>query len=168
MTLSADILNQRSPYKLSQLGEFTFRFVTDQNIHYTVGFYKDTIFMDDGAYHFFIDNGEHEHGSYDSKILDVVTVILEEFFSQEPTVMLYICDSTDHRQAARDRLYHLWFYDYARSHEMTLYSDSVTFKKVNYYAGILMRHDHPLHDMILSYYQDFLKHVPQLYAPRDK
>jgi hypothetical protein len=31
-----------------------------------------------------------------------------------------------------------------------------------------MRHDHPLHDMILSYYQDFLKHVPQLYVPRDK
>lgn len=107
MTLSADILNQRSPYKLSQLGEFTFRFVTDQKIHYTVGFYKDTIFMDDGAYHFFIDNSEHEHGSYDPKILDVVTVILEEFFSQEPTVMLYICDTTDHRQAARDRLYHL-------------------------------------------------------------
>lgn len=107
MTLSADILNQRSPYKLSQLGEFTFRFVTDQNIHYTVGFYKDTIFMDDGAYHFFIDNSEHEHGSYDSKILDVVTVILEEFFN-------------------------------------------------------------PLHDMILSYYQDFLKHVPQLYTPREK
>ena len=116
----------------------------------------------------FIDNSENEHGSYDSKILDVVTVILEEFFSQEPTVMLYICDSTDHRQAARDRLYHLWFYDYARSHEMTLYSDSVTFKQVNYYAGILMRHDHPLHDMILSYYQDFLKHVPQLYTPREK
>jgi len=124
--------------------------------------------MDDGAYHFFIDNREHEHGSYDPKILDVVTVILEEFFSQEPTVMLYICDSTDHRQAARDRLYHLWFYDYARSHEMTLYSDSVTFRQVNYYAGILMRHDHPLHDMILSYYQDFLKHVPQLYTPREK
>ena len=39
MTLSADILSQRSPYKLSQLGEFTFRFVTDQDIHYTVGFY---------------------------------------------------------------------------------------------------------------------------------
>ena len=27
--------------------------------------------MDDGAYHFFIDNSEHEHGSYDPKILDV-------------------------------------------------------------------------------------------------
>ncbi len=124
--------------------------------------------MDDGAYHFFIDNNGREHGSYDSKILDVVTVILEEFFNQEPTVMLYICDSTDHRQSARDRLYHLWFYDYARNHEMTLYSDSVTFNQVNYYAGILLRHDHPLHDMILSYYQDFLKHVPQLYTTREK
>ena len=68
MTLSADTLNQRSPYALMQLGELTFRFVTDQQIHYTVGFYKDTIFMDDGAYHFFIDNSENEHGSYDPKI----------------------------------------------------------------------------------------------------
>ena len=58
----------------------------------------------------------------------------------------------------------------ARWRFLPIYStnDSVTFKNVNYYAGILMRHDHPLHDMILSYYQDFLKHVPQLYAPRDK
>ena len=47
MTLSADTLNQRSPYALMQLGELTFRFVTDQQIHYIVGFYKDTIFMDD-------------------------------------------------------------------------------------------------------------------------
>jgi hypothetical protein len=25
-----------------------------------------------------------------------------------------------------------------------------------------------LHDIILSYYQDFLKHVPQLYTAREK
>ena len=31
-----------------------------------------------------------------------------------------------------------------------------------------LRHDHPLHDMILAYYQDFLKHVPELFVPRDK
>lgn len=168
MTLSADKLNLRSPYLLTQVNDLTFRFVTDQQINYLVGFYKDNIFMDEGAYHFFIDNSQNEHGSYDPKILDVVTVIIEEFFSQEPTVMLYICDPSDQRQAARDRLYHLWFYDYARSHEMTLFSDSVTFKKVKYYAGILLRHDHPLHDMILSYYQDFLKHVPALYSTREK
>lgn len=168
MTLSADKLNLRSPYHLSQVNEFTFRFVTDQQISYTVGFYKDNIFMEEGSYHFFIDNDHNEHGSYDPKIFDTVTVIIEEFFNQEPMVMLYICDVTDKRQAIRDRLYHLWFYDYARSHEMTLYSDSVTFRKVKYYAGILLRHDHPLHDMILAYYQDFLKNVPVLYTIREK
>jgi len=73
MKLSAYILNQRSPYKLIQLGELTFRFVTDQQIRYTVGFYKDTIFIDDGAYHFFIDNSGNEHGFYAPKILEVVT-----------------------------------------------------------------------------------------------
>ena len=135
MTLSADKLNHRSPYQLTQINDMTFSFVTDKQIHYNVGFYKDTYFMDEGAYHFFIDNSEHEHGSYDPKILDTVTVILEEFFGQGPSVMLYICDPTDKRQAARDRLYHLWFYDYARNHEMTLFSDSVTFNNTKYYAG---------------------------------
>ena len=32
MTLSADILNLRSPYQLSQVNDLTFRFVTDQQI----------------------------------------------------------------------------------------------------------------------------------------
>ena len=168
MTLSADKLNQHSPYHLTQINGMAFRFVTDQQVHYDVGFYKDTFFMGEGAYHFFIDNPQKEHGAYDPKILDVVTLILEEFFSQEPTVMLYICDPTDKRQAARDRLYHLWFYDYARNHEMTLFSDSVTFKDVKYYTGILMRHDHPMHDLILASYQEFLKHVPERFMIREK
>ena len=59
MILSADKLNVRSPYHLWQVNDLTFRFVTDQQIHYVVGFYKDTFFMDDGAYHFFIDNSQH-------------------------------------------------------------------------------------------------------------
>ena len=91
MTLSADKLNLRAPYQLTQINDMTFSFVTDKQIHYNVGFYKDTYFMDEGAYHFFIDrstsgrlqgkNSEHEHGSYYPKILDTVTVILEDFFS---------------------------------------------------------------------------------------
>ncbi|MBQ7996409.1 MAG: hypothetical protein IJ249_01925 [Paludibacteraceae bacterium] len=168
MILSADKLNQHSPYHLTQINDMAFGFVTDQQIRYNVGFYPDKFFMGEGAYHFFIDNSEHEHGTYDPKILDVVTIILEEFFSQEPTVMLYICDPTDKRQAARDRLYHLWFYDYARNHEMTLFSDSVTFKEIKYYTGILMRHDHPMHDIILTSYQEFLKHVPERFTIREK
>lgn len=168
MILSADKLNQHSPYHLSHINDMAFSFVTDQQICYKVGFHKATFFMCEGAYLFFIDNVDGEHGAYDPKILDVITLILEEFFSQEPNVMLYICDPADQRQAARDRLYHLWFYDYARNHEMTLYSDCVTFKDTKYYTGILLRHDHPIHDMILTAYQNFLRRVPQRYSIQGK
>ena len=67
MTLSADKLNLRSPYQLTQINDMTFNFVTDKQIRYNVGFYKDTYFMEEGTYHFFIDNSEHEHGSYQEK-----------------------------------------------------------------------------------------------------
>jgi len=42
MTLSADRLNLRSPYRLVQINDMTFSFVTDKQIYYNVGFYKDT------------------------------------------------------------------------------------------------------------------------------
>ena len=48
MTLSVDKLNLRSPYQLTQVNDLTFRFVTDQQINYLVGFYKDSFFMDEG------------------------------------------------------------------------------------------------------------------------
>ena len=162
MTLSLDKLNKKSPYALIKLSELTFSFVTDQGIHYEVGFYKDTIFMKDGeAYHFFIDNSEDEHGSHDPKIVDVVITLLEEFFAQEPSVMLYICDPTDNRQAARNRLYVMWYHTYAMSHHLTMYTDSIELDGVAYYTGILMKPDHPHHDEILVAFQQFLKFLPQ-------
>ena len=168
MNLSLDRINSMAPYQLIKLTDMTFRFVTDSGILYHIGFYQDTLFLKEGAYHFFIDNTGGEHGAHDSKIVDVVVAVLEEFFCQEPSVMLYICDPTDQRQAARNRLYHLWYHEYAMSHKMTLYSDSVEMDGVRYYAGILMRHDHPNHDDILVAYQRFLKLFPERYHVADK
>ena len=34
MKLSADKLNQHSPYQLTQINDMAFRFVTDQQVHY--------------------------------------------------------------------------------------------------------------------------------------
>ena len=146
----------------------SFCFVTDQGIHYDIGFYADRYFMPNEAYHFYIDNSQHEHGTYDPKIYEVVVTIIEHFFNQEPSVMLYVCDPVDKRQAARNRLYNIWFYDYALNHEMTLYSDAITYKDVTYYAGILLKHTHPKHDKILSDYQDFLKTVTERYVINTK
>jgi len=162
MTLSLESINLKSPYRLTQLTEMTFSFVTDQGIHYDAGFYPDEFFMPGLAFHFYIDNTLGEHGNYDAKVMEVVVAVIEEFFKQANNVMLYICDPVDHRQAARNRLYRMWFLDYAMNHEMTLFSDSVTFEGETYFSGVLMRHDHPLHDEIIIRYQEFLKKAPSV------
>jgi len=164
MTLSLERINARSPYQLQPLtDELSFCFVTEQNLHYTIGFYPDKYFMPNEAYHFFIDNEQDEHGTLDPKIMDVVISVIEEFFYQDPMVMLYICDPTDNRQAARNLLYRMWYLEYAYNHEMTLFSDAVVFGETKYFAGILLRHDHPRHNEILADYQQFLSIVPKLY-----
>ncbi|MCQ2340717.1 MAG: immune inhibitor A [Paludibacteraceae bacterium] len=168
MILSLDKINSKSPYRLIKLTDLTFRFVTDGGLHYSVGFYQDTLFLKEGAYHFFIDNAEGEHGAHDPKIVDVVVAVLEEFFDQEPSVMLYICDPRDNRQAARNRLYTMWYQEYAKSHMLTMFCDAVRMNDIDYYAGILMRHDHPKHDEILQAFQAFLKYFPAHYKVREK
>ena len=119
--------------------------------------------MPDGAYHFYIANNEDEHGSHDPKILDVVIAVIEEFFSQADSVMLYVCDPVDQRGAVRNRLYKMWFLEYAMNHMMTMYSESVSFDGNQYFTGILLRKDNPDHDAILADYQAFLKVMPMRY-----
>ena len=162
MTLSLENINKKAPYPLTQLTDMTFSFVTEQGVHYDVGFFPDEFFMRGHGFHFFIENTLGEHGSYDPKVMEVVVAVIEEFFMQDSNVMLYIYDPYDKRQASRNRLYRMWFLGYAFNHEMTLYSDSVTFEGETYYSGVLMRHDHPLHDEIIIRYQQFLKIAPQV------
>lgn len=163
MKLSLEAINAKSPYTLVRLTDMSFRFVTDQGLTYRVGFYADKYFMPNGAYHFYITNNEDEHGSHDPKILDVVIAIIEEFFSQADSVMLYVCDPIDQRGAVRNRLYKMWFLEYAMNHMMTMYSESVSFDGNQYFTGILLRKDNPDHDAILADYQAFLKVMPMRY-----
>ena len=163
MNLSLEAINAKSPYQLIRLTDMSFRFVTDQGLTYRVGFYADKYFMPKDAYHFYIANNEEEHGSHDPKILEVVIAVIEEFFEQESSVMLYVCDPIDQRGAVRNRLYKMWFLEYAMNHMMTLYSESVSFDGNQYFTGILLRKDNPYHDLILADYQEFLRVMPTRY-----
>ena len=54
MKLSADKINETSPYWVIPLDEKSFRFRTDNGVVYVVGFYADDIFSISDAYHFYI------------------------------------------------------------------------------------------------------------------
>ena len=161
MRLSAEKINETSPYWVIQLDEMTFRVRTDYGVVYRIGFYDDTLFAITGAYHFYIGNANQKHAPNDPKVLQTVTAIIEEFFRQNPLVMLYICDPRDNRQAARNRLYKQWFDNYINNSDFRLYSESVEYKSVDYYAGFIMRKDNPFYDDVVATFRENVKDLPE-------
>ena len=159
--LSAENINRTSPYQVEAIDELSVSFVTDYGISYDVGFYEDTLFYITGAFHFYISNANRQHAQSDPKILQTVMAVIEEFFRQNPMVMLYICDPRDHRQAARNRLYQQWFDNYINHSNFRLYSESVVYKSIDYYAGLIMRKDNPFYDDVVARFHDIVKDLPE-------
>ena len=160
ITLSAENINVRAPYKVERVDDNIFMFETKQNIIYNVGFVPDTSFMDKGLYQFFIINASGRSIRADKDVFETVRVIIEEFFTQKEPVMLYICDTTDKRQVYRDRLFRIWFHAYILNDAYTMYNEQMTLDNVRYFSSIILRKDHPLHNQVIcSFHNYIMEHV---------
>lgn len=160
MRLSVDSINEQSPYWVIQLDDMLFRFVTKNGIRYRVGFYPDTFFLTEGAYHFFIEKVQNESVPFDPDVFNVVSLIIEEFFRCQSNVMLYICDSTDNREEARSKLYRNWFESYSNKDKYTLADAAIPFEGMSVYAGMLIRKDHPAYELVVDAFDSFVKLIP--------
>ena len=154
--IPAEKINLRAPYRVKQVDDSVFVFVTKHGISYTVGFIPDTSFMEKGVYQFFLTKTSGKKGRKDDEISETVRVIIEEFFAQEESVMLYICDTTDGRQASRDRLFRIWFYSYMGSASYTMCTDTKTIDNIRYFSSIILRSNHPMHNQVLNKFHDFI------------
>ena len=154
--ISADAVNLHSSYKVKQESDNVFSFKTKHGIVYTVGFVADVSFFDEGVYQFFIINESGHTSRADKEVFETVRVIIEEFFAQREPVMLYICDTTDKRQASRDRLFRIWFHTYIMNDAYSMYSEQMTIDNVRYFSCIILRKDHPMHNKVLSTFHDFI------------
>lgn len=163
MRLSVDNINQSSPYWVIQLDDLTFRFVTDNGVVYRVGFYQDPYFLRNRAYHFFIANENEVLTPKDVHVYKVITCVIEEFFRQDKSVMLYICDPHDHREAIRDSLYKRWFNNYPHNEELTLQAEELNFEGYIVYTGMILRKDNPDYDELLATYKAFVLRANRIY-----
>ena len=154
--IPAEKINLRAPYRVRQVDDSVFVFITKHGISYTAGFIPDTSFMERGVYQFFLTKTSGKKGRKDDDISETVRVIIEEFFAQEEVVMLYICDTADGRQASRDRLFRAWFYSYIESESYTMCTDTMTIDSIRYFSSIILRRDHPMHNQVLNKFHDFI------------
>ncbi len=160
MRLSVDKINQASPYWVVQLDDMLFRFRTENDVTYRIGFYKDSYLAREGVYHFFISNTNDTFAPHDPKVFSVISLVLEEFFSQEEPVMLYICDPRDHRESIRSRLYERWFNSYSKRDDLTLHTANIDFDGYIVYTGMILRKDHPLYNEVIASFDEFVKDAP--------
>ena len=160
LKISAVDINKKAPYQVVESGENSFSFTTQYGLVYNVGFCVDQSFLEEGVYQFYILNLDDSHFHQDDKVKDTIQAVIEVFFEMEPAVMLYICDIKDNRQAGRDRLFRLWFLEYANSANFTMVNENVTFDETTYYASILLRNDHPDYISIIQLFKDFVSDLP--------
>jgi hypothetical protein len=161
INLSVNAINQRAPYKVEEMGDNSFMFETKHGIVYSVGFLQDISFYGEGVYQFYLINMAGKTISADKNISETVRVIIEEFFAHKESVMLYICDTTDGRQAPRDRLFRIWFEAYMLNGSYSLHTESMIIDNIRYYSSILMRKDHPKLVQVLSSFTNFFREHSQ-------
>ena len=168
MRLSVDNINRHSPYWVIQLDDMLFRFITKNGVSYDVGFYPDRYFLKDGAYHFFISNSNDAFAPKDLDVFKVVSLVIEEFFSHEEAVMLYICEPSDHREKTRANLYKRWFEHYPNNNRLTLRTAEMNFEGYIVYSGMIIRNDNPIYQLIIDAFDDFTSKAPTVYRVTPK
>ena len=144
INLSAQSINSTAPYAVrSDNGRF-FTFYTRLGQLYEVGFVEDNMLSDDGMiYQFFITNRDGPPHTLDINIHKTIVAILEEFFRMTNMSIVYICDTHDGRQAARQRLFKMWFNSYPRKNLYRLVSRELIVDNIPYYVNLLARKDMP-------------------------
>lgn len=105
--LNINNINLLSPYTVAEIsGRLHFR--TDHDVEYIVTFdQEDNPFF--SVFWFNLTNPSHLKSPNDPKIPKTIICIIEEFFRENPDILLYLCSTEGGKQAQRARLFLKWF-----------------------------------------------------------
>ncbi len=100
-------INKVSPYKVSYDG-VQFVFQTQYGIHYEIRFFEEEPIGGCETWQFSFAKAEEIAAPEDPYVRFTLFAIIDEFFIKNENVLLYICDTSDSREAARNRLFIRW------------------------------------------------------------
>ncbi len=143
-SLSLHAVNASSSYEVSAVNDGCYQFFTDYGVHCTVEFVLDDSLLSHETYHLVIVNVNHQKSPSDVKVRDTIIAIIDEFFVENNTTLLYICETGDKKQALRNRLFERWFSTYKRKAQYTFVASSLKDEEGNEnYTAIIVRNDNP-------------------------
>jgi hypothetical protein len=161
--LSLKRINENSSYPVEIAGEDGFyQFFTDGGVHYSVGFMEDDILLSQNSYQLIIANINNHKSPRDRKVRDTIIAIVDEFFRNNNSTLLYICEIGDSRQSMRSRLFEYWFSTYKRKALFTMISSSIVDEEgVVNFATIILRNDNPNLSEIIAEFTESIQLLSQ-------
>ena len=146
--LDVNEINRLAPYGV-RIEDGKFRFHTDHDIAYVVEFEPEPVFEEVLAYWFGIANRSGKSSPNDPKVRATMICIIEEFFSKNPDILLYMCDSADDQQAMRNRLFIRWFNGYEQQQKYYIKTALVVDDGIETYVAMIVQKSNPnLHSII--------------------
>ena len=155
-TLNLARINELSPYEVWQTSEGDFYFQTDFDVLYRINFRIEQTIWDDGAYEFSIINQNQKSSPNDKKVRDTIFVIIEEFFTSNPDILLYQCETGDNRQSMRERLFLRWFKEYKNGDKYFIKVATITAEEVTNYTAVIVQKDNPQLESIIKDFDEFV------------
>lgn len=148
-------INKRAPYTTICKTDSVALFMTDHGLVYEAGFVEDFTFFDENAYQFYLKEITGTVGPRDSKVMLTVGAIIEEFLSQNDSVVVYICDDSDGKQAIRNRLFIGWYNTTENHNNYTLLTGGGTINGCTYFAAAIVAKKNPDYEDIINAFAFF-------------
>ena len=154
--LDINNISRYSPYRVWMDGD-EYLFESEHGILYAVNFEPEEMFGGITAYWFGLFNRSHKASPSDVKVRATVTCIIEEFFRQNPDILLYMCDSADDQQAMRSRLFFRWFNGYAEKQNFYIRTAMVMDEGEENYIAIILQRSHPQLQMVIETFDNVME-----------
>lgn len=139
--LDIDKVNTFSPYPIWLRGD-GYIFTTDNGIEYSMSFDEEYNFVYK-AYWFNLTNISRQKSPGDIKIAQTVICVIEEFFRQNPNILLYLCSTDGGQQSQRSRLFLRWFNGYEQQKKYMIKSAEVKGEDISEYISMIVMNNHP-------------------------
>ena len=138
-----DRINKIAPYEVSVEGK-QFVFNTIHGLRYEVRFFEEQPIGGCETWQFSFAKANSEPAPEDPYVRFTLFTIIDEFFLENQDVLLYVCDTSDSREAARNRLFIRWFKQSAQPDRFTIRSANTVIEGQGFYAAIIVENSNPL------------------------
>ena len=150
-SLNLERINAIAPYKVwGTTRNNEFNFITESGVLYGVGFTEEMEIAGIQTYQFSFARLNANHSGFDEKIKNTLISIIGEFFFANNEIMIYICDTSDCREASRSKLFVGWFKEYDNNNRFIIRTANTEIEGQGFYTALIVEKKNPKLDEILE------------------